>query len=341
MDSIASQNLLAGAIFGFGLTLSGVASPQVITDQFELTDFHMLVTFLTASASSAAVFAAYNRARPTNEAIPVRSSSGGSWIGKYDANVIGGAMLGVGMAMTGACPGTGLVQVAAGADRSLLVVGASLLGGVVWVKCAPLLMPPPPPPQRAAQPGDEQETDSIMAATGWSVTRAFVSYELAMLVGIGITLAFGHRNRAFLHPILGGLVIGFGQLSSVLLTRKPVGVSTSHEECGKLFWSSLAGQTPRKFAPSMLFTIGLTVGSWLTMLVVPSVREVVALNSQPSSPFPIILGGFLLSFGARVAGGCTSGHGISGMATLSLGSLTTVMSMFGAGLFYRLSMRFL
>ena len=32
----------------------------------------------------------------------------------------------------------------------------------------------------------------------------------------------------------------------------------------------------------------------------------------------IVLGGFLVGFGARYAGGCTSGHAITGMATLQL-----------------------
>lgn len=37
-------------------------------------------------------------------------------------------------------------------------------------------------------------------------------------------------------------------------------------------------------------------------------------------------------FGARVAGGCTSGHGISGMSMLAMGSLVSVVTMFGGGM---------
>lgn len=44
------------------------------------------------------------------------------------------------------------------------------------------------------------------------------------------------------------------------------------------------------------------------------------------------LGGFLVGFGARWAGGCTSGHAISGLATLQLPSLIAVLGFFAGGL---------
>lgn len=47
----------------------------------------------------------------------------------------------------------------------------------------------------------------------------------------------------------------------------------------------------------------------------------------------IIGGGFLVGFGARYAGGCTSGHAISGMSALQLGSFYAVIGFFMGGLF--------
>jgi uncharacterized membrane protein YedE/YeeE len=46
----------------------------------------------------------------------------------------------------------------------------------------------------------------------------------------------------------------------------------------------------------------------------------------------ILLGGFLVGFGARWAGGCTSGHAISGLSNLQLSSLVVVMGFFIGGL---------
>jgi len=44
------------------------------------------------------------------------------------------------------------------------------------------------------------------------------------------------------------------------------------------------------------------------------------------------VGGFLVGFGSRWAGGCTSGHAISGLATFQLPSLLAVLGFFAGGL---------
>ncbi|MCH8496791.1 MAG: YeeE/YedE family protein, partial [Balneolales bacterium] len=44
------------------------------------------------------------------------------------------------------------------------------------------------------------------------------------------------------------------------------------------------------------------------------------------------LGGFLVGFGARYAGGCTSGHAISGLSNLQVASLVAVIGFFIGGL---------
>jgi len=47
----------------------------------------------------------------------------------------------------------------------------------------------------------------------------------------------------------------------------------------------------------------------------------------------VIVGGFLVGFGTAYAGGCTSGHAISGLADLQLPSLIAVIGFFAGGLF--------
>ena len=46
----------------------------------------------------------------------------------------------------------------------------------------------------------------------------------------------------------------------------------------------------------------------------------------------IVVGGFLVGFGTRYAGGCTSGHAIMGLANHELSSLIAVMGFFAGGL---------
>ena len=45
-----------------------------------------------------------------------------------------------------------------------------------------------------------------------------------------------------------------------------------------------------------------------------------------------LIGGFLMIFGSRLGGGCTSGHGISGMPMLNTLALVSVVTMFSAGI---------
>ena len=55
--------------------------------------------------------------------------------------------------------------------------------------------------------------------------------------------------------------------------------------------------------------------------------------SDPKVLIILVVGGFLVGFGARYAGGCTSGHAISGLSSLQLPSLIAVIGFFVGGLF--------
>ena len=76
------------------------------------------------------------------------------------------------------------------------------------------------------------------------------------------------------------------------------------------------------------------LGSWI-------LSRVAALPKTPEvniGALRAITGGAMLIFGARLAGGCTSGHGISGMSQLSVSSFITVTAMFGGGVLWVLLM---
>jgi uncharacterized membrane protein YedE/YeeE len=170
-----------------------------------------------------------------------------------------------------------------------------------------------------------------MAVTGWSTGRVVIVYEVAMLSILTAILAYAPRSVTLLHPVVGGLVIGLGQFASVILANKPVGVSSVYQDFGNTFWSVINGTLPKAIPDSILFAGGLMVGSWLTIFNVPAIREAMIRSDTPSLPITL-MGGLFLTFGARIAGGCTSGHGISGMASMGLSSFITIISMFGAGI---------
>lgn len=61
-------------------------------------------------------------------------------------------------------------------------------------------------------------------------------------------------------------------------------------------------------------------------------------GSGPASWAVILLGGMLVGFGTRMAGGCTSGHGLSGVSRLQPGSLAATAAFFGTGVAFSLAL---
>jgi len=57
-----------------------------------------------------------------------------------------------------------------------------------------------------------------------------------------------------------------------------------------------------------------------------------AALTSPAGLILVVVGGFLVGFGARYADGCTSGHAISGLANLQASSLVAVLGFFAGGL---------
>ncbi|MEM1177755.1 MAG: YeeE/YedE thiosulfate transporter family protein [Acidobacteriota bacterium] len=103
--------------------------------------------------------------------------------------------------------------------------------------------------------------------------------------------------------ILGGLIAG-----TWLSTGEPVAIS----QATKADLSALGVATDAGLVPTDLY----------------SVRAL----ATPEGFIILVLGGFLVGFGARYAGGCTSGHAITGLASFQLPSLVAVLGFFAGGL---------
>lgn len=75
------------------------------------------------------------------------------------------------------------------------------------------------------------------------------------------------------------------------------------------------------------FLLGLIIGASLWFWFAPGVPP---MRSDFPMPF-LIVAGLLVGFGTRMGNGCTSGHGICGLARLSKRSFAAVLSFMGAG----------
>lgn len=121
-----------GTVFGVALEKARVFEPGMIVGQMQLRNFIMLKVFLTAVATGALVIAALHGFGLVKLAPKATF---------YAADVVGGLMLGAGIALAGACPGTVLAQVGVGYRDALFTLLGGLAGATAFGYAEPVLKP--------------------------------------------------------------------------------------------------------------------------------------------------------------------------------------------------------
>ena len=135
--------------------------------------------------------------------------------------------------------------------------------------------------------------------------------------------------------------VGLGILSWLVfaMVNTPLGISTPISSAASLCATPILGgeavaknaywtKFPFKWDYHMLFLVGTFLGSLASVLASRSFSlETVPVTwkdrfgpAKGNRLLAAFLGGVIIMFGARMAGGCTSGHGISGSLQLALSS---------------------
>lgn len=136
-----------------------------------------------------------------------------------------------------------------------------------------------------------------------------------------------------------GILVGLTVPILFLLTGKAFGISTSFQQIGAVCSpASKLGYFKQYDAKAgvwtLIFVFGIALGSWIATHLLS--RETVEF--LPSSFYSVgggirlLIGGFLIGFGTRYAGGCTSGHSITGISNLNWPSLVATIFFFVGGL---------
>jgi uncharacterized membrane protein YedE/YeeE len=79
----------------------------------------------------------------------------------------------------------------------------------------------------------------------------------------------------------------------------------------------------------VLFVVGLGIGGWSAYLL-SATRPEIELTGEQS--LWLLLGGLFVGFGTRMGSGCTSGHGVCGMARFSKRSLFATLTFLAVGM---------
>ena len=317
--------LLTGAAFGAAMLASGFHHPSVVISQLRFDNWHMFQAFITATAASAAIYSVAERLGYVR--ITPRANSPLSLFAKYDGNIVGGALLGAGMALSGSCPGTLLAQIGAGVRSGLFTLQGALLGGLIWTGFLSKLVKARNETSQSPKP----DSSTLNEHLGLSRSTTVAIFDVACIAFVAATtLLATPAPEPKLLGVVGGLLIATAQLISIITRRSMLGVSGSYEEFGKHFWSTLGGKdaAPRPGVANMVFSAGMVAGSFALAKAAP---QLVGGPIAEISPVLATVGGAIMIIGSRMAGGCTSGHGISGISLLSTSSVITIASAFAAG----------
>lgn len=150
-------------------------------------------------------------------------------------------------------------------------------------------------------------------------------------------------------PYAAGAGIGILCCLTFLLSDKAIGVTTAFARTSgmveRLFRGQKALERPyfRKFPPQVdwewMLLLGIVAGGFLSAKLsgtfhlrwLPGMWETAFGSSLGLRMFTALCGGVLMGFGARWAGGCTSGHGISGTLQLAVSSWIATVCFFVGG----------
>jgi uncharacterized protein len=100
-------------------------------------------------------------------------------------------------------------------------------------------------------------------------------------------------------------------------------------------------RAPQTTAQHLVFFAGLTAGGLLSALLASTLAITPVLRAElfselartPGAAMGVLFGGGLLvGFGTRMAGGCTSGHGLCGVSRFQPGSIAATAAFFGMGI---------
>ena len=119
--------------------------------------------------------------------------------------------------------------------------------------------------------------------------------------------------------LIGGIIIGLSVVIFFLFNGRLVGISG--------IAANALNQKERRI-DNILFLVGLIIGPILYSLISNTEINISISNSLPL----LIVAGLLVGIGTRISGGCTSGHGISGIGRFSLRSIIATITFMVVGI---------
>ena len=313
---LIASALGTGIAFGFVLQRGGFCLTRAISNAAIAGDTAILRAYVLAllvAMAGVQVILSFELAE-----IPLRQLH---WL----SNLVGGALFGVGMILSGGCSGSTWYRVGEGAVGAwVILLGFAIGATTVAVGALDPLRRALQRPVITTGAGGPPTLASLTGLSPWIVIAG-----LAAAAGLWMwwarSEAGGHTKWPW--PLTGaavGVMIAVGWWASTYGDR-PVGI-TFAANTGHLLTYPMVGY-PGKVTWSMWMALGVPVGAFVSAKRAGEF----AWKLPPGGSLVKIFGGGLLMGGAALlAEGCNINQGLTNAATLALGSLLTFAAM-GAG----------
>ena len=249
--------------------------------------------------------------------------------------ILGGLIFGTGMAILGYCPGTLAISVGEGSVDAFIGILGGLLGGFIYTLALPSMQ---------GLLGPDLGSISLNSLTG----NNFIYYILVLIIALVIIYISYWLNKLEKANNNKWLYAGIALavLNAVIFlnftTDRPLGASTSFPYVADYLTGFVENDYFNKIEGAGLWEVKFLAGAFLAGLIISLIKKEFQLKliyenwSKHKGTSKIqriiwsFIGGFILIFGARMAGGCTSGHIISGGMQLALSSLAFAVFTFAA-----------
>jgi hypothetical protein len=307
-----ASSLATGAVFGFVLQRGGFCLTRAISNAALASDTTILRAYVLAllvAMAGVQVIISLDLAE-----IPIRPLH---WV----ANIVGGALFGVGMILSGGCSGSTWYRIGEGAIGAwVILIGFAIGATTVAVGVLDPLRRVLQRPAITVGSGGAPTLANVTGLSPWIVIAI-----LAVAAGIWMWRAPGEAAAAkWPWPLTGvavGVMIAVGWWASTFGDR-PVGI-TFAANTGHLLTYPMVGY-PNKVTWSMLMALGVPVGAFVAAWRAGEFRW----KLPPGySLVKIFAGGLLMGSAALIAEGCNINQGLTNSATLALGSLLTIATM--------------
>lgn len=335
---VGTGGFLIGLVFGAAAQRTNFCTMGAVSDLVLMGDGRRFRAWVLAIAVAMAGTHAlhFAGAIDINKSIYLASNLG--WLGA----IIGGAMFGFGMTQAGGCGSKTLVRLGAGNLKSLVV--AIVLGIVAYITLRGLLALPRTNLETAtsinlkARGFDNQNIGEL--AGSWLGIPPGPARLVAAIIVVVAFLAFCFKNADFRRStanIVGGFIIGLTVLAGWIVT----GVLGSDEfnptPLASITFVAPVGESLQYL---MLFTGstinfgvavvgGVIAGSFLMAMATGTFR--IESFADRNDMLRHLGGAALMGAGGVLALGCTIGQGITGMATLAVGSVLAWLSIIAGG----------